>query len=205
MPRDGNVLFEKVQRQNDYQAFEKLFKSYYRPVCNYAFKILHSPETAEEVASDIFLKIWRNRERIEIQSSFDSYLFRAVRNQCFDYLKSQPKMPDLDISEINHEQIESTPSPEQEMAYWQLYEKVEAAIEKLPTQCKLIFRMSRDEGLKYREIADKLGLSIKTVETQMGRALKSLRDELLSAQSSSEYHEFTENFLIWIVLIASLN
>jgi RNA polymerase sigma-70 factor, ECF subfamily len=201
MPREGTLLFQEVQTHDDYRAFERLFKQYYRPVCAYAIKILNNPEIAEEVASDVFFKLWRNRERIEIQSSFDSYLFRAVRNQCFDYLKSQPKMPDLDIAEVPFELLTTTPSPEQEMVYWELYEKVEEAIEQLPPQCKLIFRMSRDEGFKYREIAEKLGLSVKTVETQMGRALKHLRDQLLSPQSSANYHEFTEHFLFWTVLL----
>ncbi|MCU0338535.1 MAG: RNA polymerase sigma-70 factor [Spirosomaceae bacterium] len=202
MPREGSLLYQQVQEHNDYKAFEKLFKQYYKPVCAYAYKILNEVEVAEEVASDVFLKLWRQRDRLEIQTSFDSYLFRAVRNLCLDYRKANKNTNQwVEMTEINQYDAEpSDPSPEQELQYWELHERVEAVIEQLPPQCKLIFRMSRDEGMKYREIAETLNISVKTVETQMGRALKHLRENLLTQPQTAQYHDFTNVSLAWAAL-----
>lgn len=166
--------FEGLVRRNDFQAFEKLFHHFYKPLFRYALKYVGSPMVAEEVVSDVFFKIWKNRERITIQDSLQAYLFKSVRNQSLDYLKSQAHLRN------NHEEIplhleNGYANPEEEIIAEELNQQIENAIETLPPQCRVIFRLSRDNGLKYKEIAEKMNLSVKTVETQMGRALKQLR------------------------------
>lgn len=172
-----NFLFEKVFKENDYKSFELIFHHYYDNLCNYALKYVSSPEIAEEVVSDVFFKLWKNRDRINIESSFQSYLFTSVRNQSLDYLRSQQKLKNK-FEEVNSNMGSFSSNPEESYIQEELNKKIEEAIGFLPNQCRIIFRMSRDEGLKYKEISEALNISIKTVETQMGRALKKLKESL---------------------------
>lgn len=175
---DADKYFEKVHSNSDYKAFEQIFHFFYNSLCNYALKYVKDATLAEEVVSDVFFKIWKNREQIQVASSFQHYIYRATRNQCLDYLKSRRNMG-VSIDEVGFYVYDIyAESPEDELQTQELDNKIEKAIAALPQQCRLIFSMSREQGLKYREIAEKLGLSIKTVETQMGRALKALRNYL---------------------------
>jgi RNA polymerase sigma-70 factor (ECF subfamily) len=139
-----------------------------------------SPQIAEEVVSDVFYKVWKNRERIEIKTSFESYVFKAVKNQSLDFLKSKANAIAYKTESMPVIYDGVTESPEEQMVIKELDARIEAAIESLPPQCKTIFKSSRFQGLKYNEIAEKLNISVKTVETQMGRALKHLRHVLRS-------------------------
>ncbi|MGD1843488.1 MAG: RNA polymerase sigma-70 factor [Thermonemataceae bacterium] len=170
-----NELFERIIKYDDERAFQYLFETYYESLCRYALYFVSAPMVAEEVVSDVFLKIWNNRKKIKITFSFNAYVFRAVHNQSLDYLRSKSARQAYNLEEINYSHELPTESPEEQLLFDELHTKIEAAIESLAPQARLIFRMSRDQGLKYREIAAQLQLSIKTVETQMGRALKQLR------------------------------
>jgi RNA polymerase sigma-70 factor, ECF subfamily len=173
-----DLLFQKVVNQADYKAFEALFHHFYSNLCKYAYRLVNSEAKAEELVSDVFLRIWTNRQAINIQSSFQSYLFKSVHNQALDYLRSQYARQSSKFEEISYHHAEHCESPEQTMIFHETSQKIEAAIDKLAPQARLIFRMSRDQGMKYREIAEALSLSIKTIETQMGRALKQLRNTI---------------------------
>ncbi|MCU0450110.1 MAG: RNA polymerase sigma-70 factor [Bernardetiaceae bacterium] len=166
-----------VQYQ-DYRAFQLLFEQYYRLLCLYALRLLPGPEMAEEVVADVFVKIWRNQANIQLKGSAQAYLFAAVKNQALDYLRSrQHRQSQRQQPEWPAQLGDRDPDPEQRLLQTELGRQLEEAVASLPPQCQLIFRLSRDEGRKYQEIADELGLSIKTVETQMGRALKFLREK----------------------------
>lgn len=169
-------LFEKVVQADDYKAFELIFNKYYNFLCNYALKFVSSPDVAEEVVSDVFFKVWKNRKKILIKTSFESYLFRAVKNQSLDFLKSKANqnLSLDDISPVYERKLDQT--PEDVLVFHELENRIETAIESLPPKCKRIFKSSRFQGLKYAEIAEKFGISVKTVETQMGRALSHLRN-----------------------------
>ena len=127
------------------------------------------------------LKIWKNRNQIEVHTSFEAYMYRAVRNQALDYLKLKSyrnrEKDSLDAIQWNLAYSDQH-SPLEEIVFDEFYTEVESCINKLPRQCQIIFRLSREEGLRYREIAERLNISVKTVETQMGRALKVLREQL---------------------------
>lgn len=167
-----DLLFQKVLQNGDYKAFETIFHDFYSPLCHFAVKIIEQPEEAEEIVGDVFFKIWKNRQSIQLTGSLSSYLFTAVKNQCIDYLRvKKPHFKEI----TNHLALAQEENPEKILIYDELVGRIEDAIENLPEQCKTIFRLSRDQGLKYQEIATLLGISNKTVETQMGRALKYLR------------------------------
>ncbi|KQS32831.1 RNA polymerase sigma-70 factor [Dyadobacter sp. Leaf189] len=174
-------LFGKVVANGDYHAFRELFNHHYRSLCNYAMRVVITREIAEEVVSDVFVKLWKNREQIEVHTSFQAYIYRAVRNQALDYLKlrihRQNERESLDSVQWNMTHADHF-SPCEELSFNEFYEHVEDCIQALPRQCQLIFRLSREEGLRYRDIAEKLAISVKTVETQMSRALKVLRERV---------------------------
>ena len=165
-------------RRGDIGQFELLFRSSYTSLVNYAITILKDKDTAEEIVQDLFCKIWRDRKKINIMSSLNGYLFRAVYNKSMHYLEHQ-KVVRKHASEAKKELVINTEDPIEILKYKELNEKIAIIIGKLPERCGRIFCMSRFEGLKYAEIAEELSISIKTVEANMGKALKEFRNELL--------------------------
>lgn len=173
-------LFEKIKK-SDEKAFETLFHSYYRYLCLYATKILKNDSAAEEIVQDFFVKFWEKREHIFVETSIKSYLFRSVKNQCINYVQHNN-------TKIRHAQnvlaeVENNFSDDDNYPEIDLSRKIEESINSLPEKRKAIFRLSRQDGLKYHEIAKKLNISIKTVETQMSLAIKTLRDKLKNFNS----------------------
>lgn len=162
---------------SDKKGFESLFKTYYSDLCSYAHHFLRDHAASEEIVQDIFFKLWTKRESLEIKSSIKSYLYQSTKNRCLNLIKH------IEIRENYKDHNQSIRSEQeqyfaQEMEQVELNDKIQKAINALPTERQRIFRMSRFEDLKYKEIAEKLDISVKTVENQMGKALKFLRDEL---------------------------
>ncbi|MEM1407949.1 MAG: RNA polymerase sigma-70 factor [Bacteroidota bacterium] len=170
-------LFELVQKKDSYPTFEKLYKRFYSMLISHAFRYMRSTQQADDMVSEVFYKIWKRRSEIKMTSSLQSYLYTSVRNKCLDHLRSESRVEHCD-DDVLVDFDAKTATPHQYTVGEELKKRIENAIEALPNDRRRIFRMSRDNGLKYKEIADILGISIKTVETQMGRALKHLRNEL---------------------------
>ncbi len=164
-------------RQGNISEFEMLFKTHYSPLCRYAFTYLDDVDSAEEIVQNTFIAFWEKRDIIQIDASLKAYLYRSVRNACLNELKRQ-KVRQLHAQSVVLEgESYSQPSDQVTIAV-ELESKIQEAIQSLPEQCRLIFRMSRFEELKYQEIANQLKISIKTVENQMGKALKLMRLKL---------------------------
>lgn len=164
-------------REGNERIFEETFRKYYQSLCNYANSILKEMDEAEEVVQNLFLSIWEKRSDLEISISLKSYLYRAVHNHCLNRIKHLKVREEYQQYAVNFYDA-SYESVSQTVMKNELEQKIEEAIRKLPEQCRLIFRMSRFEELKYHEIAEQLELSPKTVENQIGKALKILRVEL---------------------------
>lgn len=157
--------------------FETLFKTHYSLLCSYANGFLKDVDASEEVVQEVMFRIWTGRESLIIETSMQSYLFRAVRNGCMNVIKHQG-IRDNYRAFREKERIEFQRSQEDEMIVTELEQKIREAIDKLPSERRKVFILSRYDGLTYGQIAEKLDISVKTVENQMGKALKSLRVEL---------------------------
>ncbi|MBA7586738.1 hypothetical protein ES708_28743 [subsurface metagenome] len=143
----------------------------------YAKEFTEDLDTAEEIVQGFFVKFWTEREQIRITSSIKAYLVKSVRNKCLDFLKHR-KIMYKHNKEIQKEPPDIVDEGEEVIMTYELKEKIENSINALHGNCREIFKMSRYEGKKYREIAGELGISVKTVEAQIGKALKKLREEL---------------------------
>ncbi len=161
---DGTALFETV------------FKTHFKNLHTYAFSILRDDAAAEEVVQQIFYKLWEKREQIQIQHSLTSYLYRAVYNESLNCLRHAKVRATHRAATLRGNTDEATTGDP--AAIKELQRKIEIAMNELPEQCRTIFQLSRFEDLKYKSIAAQLGISVKTVENQMGKALRLLRSKL---------------------------
>lgn len=164
-------------RSGDEAAFEGVFRELFQPLVHYAMRFLEESEASEEVVQDAFFAVWEKRETLDIHTSLKSYLYRSVHNKCLNLIKHISIREDYKAwNEVEREEQEA--HFEGEMGKSELEQRIQTAIEALPPERQKVFRMSRFEGLKYQEIADQLNISVKTVENQMGKALKALRGSL---------------------------
>lgn len=167
-------------------AFEALFRTHYSKLCSYANTFLKDPDASEEIVQEVMFRIWVNRDSLLVTTSIQSYLFRAVRNSCMNLLKHVDVREDYKVwNETMGPGSEN--SQEDHLIVSELEQKIREAIDKLPIERRKVFIMSRYDSLTYAEIAKKLDISVKTVENQMGKALKTLREELA-------------DYLPWLVL-----
>ena len=175
MPSD-NDLFAAKLTQGDVVAFECLFKLYYTRLTLFANRFLNDINAAEEIVSDIFVMLWENGHEIEFKGTVSSYLFRSVQNRALNYLKHQ-KIESLYVNYLEKQHLMHTMAATAESPYLEkeMTRQINSALESLPEKCREIFMMSRFDNLKYKEIAEKLNLSPKTVERQMSIALDKLR------------------------------
>ncbi len=158
-------------------VFEYLFKSHFKALHAYAFTIIKEEMMAEEIVQNVFCRLWEKREQIEINQSAKAYLYRSVYNESLNYLKHQKVKATYQQHAARNKDLETHSAAKTEHKELQFH--LANALNELPEQCRTIFQMSRFEELKYREIASELGLSVKTVENQMGKALKILRTKLV--------------------------
>lgn len=162
----------------DQQAFELLFHKYYVRLCAFSNKYLNDREEAQEIVQEVFVKIWEGREMIDPEDNLKAYLFKIAQNLSLNKLKRK-KVESRYIEIFKLVYIENQEvSIHESLFIKELEELIAKSIKKLPEQCRIVFELSRIDGLKYREIADALHISVKTVEAQMSKALRSLRIEL---------------------------
>jgi len=159
------------------QVFEKLFRQYYQMLCSYALKFVGDPDTAEEIVQDLFYTLWEKRMEVRINTSVKSYLFSAVHNRCLKLIEHRTVEQKYRSYYLRNEsEIDTEPNDSANMS--DLQQIIDSTLDSLPERCGRIFRLNRFEGLKYYEIAEKLSISIKTVEANMGKALRHLRKNL---------------------------
>lgn len=168
-------MYLKGLRDGDRFVFEKIFREYYPLLCNHIFHYVPDKSTAEEVVQDFFCKLWDKHHELQINTAISSYLRKSVVNHCLNYTRKL----ETERKFINYgdklEEIHGTSDHESNN---ELSEHIARALLELPEKRREIFELSRFEGLKYHEIAKKLNINIKTVETQMTRSLEFMRKYL---------------------------
>lgn len=172
-----DTQIKKQLKKGRKSVLQYLFDTYYDDLCKYAIKIVSKGEVAEEIVQDVFIYLWEKRKTIEIESSVKYYILRAVKNKCINFLKSKYARQTFDDA-IDEGVNLSNCNTYDEMNYKELSAIANDAIESLPERCALVFKLSRNAELSYKEIAEKLEISIKTVENQMTTALKRIREYL---------------------------
>lgn len=169
----------------DKRAFELVFNQYFNVMVLYANRFMDTREEAEEMAQEVFVKFWEKCPTLSPDSSIKSYLYRSVHNSCLNVIKHEKVKDGYKQHVINYLESSYQKSVE-ETDPDTIRQRIYDEIDKLPPRCSEIFKLSRFEGLKYQEIADHLEISVKTVEVQMGKALKVLRESLKDLKNVDE-------------------
>ena len=175
-----NILFALIhndENTNQLEQLEQLFRMHYRSLCIVAKNIVGDSAAAEDVVQDMFLKIWKKKNQLNINSELKAYIFRSTVNTALNYLDKNKRSLSFEnnkIAELPGTGIED----KDPLVQSELEELIHQTIQDLPPKCRQIFIMSRFEDMKYAEIANQLGISIKTVENQMGKALSRVREKL---------------------------
>jgi RNA polymerase sigma-70 factor (ECF subfamily) len=162
-------------KKGDELAFEKVFKTHFNSLYNYACTILKNESAAEEVVQQVFFKIWEKRETLPVETILKAYLYRSVHNESLNIIKHYKVRAAYQMYAVSSmEQASNNADDKVDMS--ELRHELDKAMNELPQQCRTIFQMSRFEDKKYKEIANELDISPKTVENQMGKALRMLRE-----------------------------
>lgn len=164
-------------REGSKEGFEALYRFYYPRLCQFVFRYVKSKAAAEDVVHNVFHKVWKNRKGLKANGKLRAYLYTAVRNESYKHLNQRKRDAFAELDDLSFLESRET-SPEEKINGKEFKQAVKTAISELPERRRDVFLMSREDNLTYREIAEVLGISIKTVETQISRSLKHLRKEL---------------------------
>ncbi|MDP4188941.1 MAG: RNA polymerase sigma-70 factor [Bacteroidota bacterium] len=159
--------------QGDSDAFRKFYNRYFQKVFQFSRYFIKSEDLIQEIVSDVFLNLWNNRKKLPEIENLDSYLYTITKNKTFDYLDKISRKPEF-VRDLPLGILTQESNPEEILLTEELEQTINSAIDELPEQCKLIFLMSREEGLKYKDIAQILSISEKTVNAQIVTAIKKL-------------------------------
>jgi len=184
-------------QKGDSDAFQELYNQYHQPLYHYVLRFVKSPALAEDVLQDVFLKIWEIRSRIDPELSFKAYLYRISRNSVFKLLKKIAVDENLRVQVLK--QFSQSVADADLKVLWQQYEELlHAAINRLPPQRQKVFRLCREEGKTYEQVADELGISRNTVKEHMVLAMKLIREHI------DQYGDTPTHFILLLLLISDL-
>ena len=169
-----HYLQTRIARFEDQQAYKELYTSFYSYLFHFAFSVVKSRESAEEVVSDTFIKIWEKRKTLEKIINLKVYLYVATRNIALNYADRQKRAATNSIDDFSVDFKSLYFNPEQLMITADMMAMIESAIGQLPPRCKIIFKLVKEDNLKYKEVAEILNISAKTVENQLAIALRKI-------------------------------
>ena len=167
------ILHDKITTLNDVAGFEECYRKYYTRLYRFCFSIVHQKQPAEDIVHDVFMQLWKKRERSSSIRNLEVYLYVSVKNLSLNHLRNTSTRI-VDIAERSHEYIQFNVDPETLLIHSEAVKKMNVAIRSLPPRCKLIFKLIKEDGLKYKDVATLLDLSIKTVEGQLAIAMRKL-------------------------------
>jgi len=170
-----NIQIEKM-KAGDRESFTQVFRHYYSPMVRFCIRYVADSDIASEIVQDLFVKLWSNREKISFNTSFESYMLTSVRNSAITYINKERAHNETHLRVFSEESDNTDPS--ETLQSNNLEESYRQILKDMPDKRREVFLASRYDGLKYAEIAEKLGISQKTVEAQMSAAIKQLKDGL---------------------------
>ena len=188
LAEDVAILSFKVSEQDDERAFEQLFLHFYPRLLSFALTYLKNRDWAVEVVEDVLIHLWEHRKVLPAIKNLTYYLYVATKNGALNCLKKNRRDATIDLDEARTSAMQFHRHPENILISEEIIREIEKAISALPGKCQLIFRLVKEEGLKYREVADLLAISIKTVEAQMTIALRKIQ-ETLPQYLSGQYRQ----------------
>jgi RNA polymerase sigma-19 factor, ECF subfamily len=169
---------KEIQRRiavyDDERAYKQLFFLFYKPLKQFAFSFVKSKEMAEEIVSDVFLNIWKGRKHFEEIDNLKTYLYISTKNISLKYLLKQHKQVAIAIDTLNIEIESKDIHPDQLMITADMVTKIAEAVNQLPPRCKLVYKFIKEDGLRYKEVAAILNISVKTIDNQLAIALKKI-------------------------------
>jgi RNA polymerase sigma-70 factor (family 1) len=178
MPSTASIriqyLQSRISRFDDQLAYKELFTSFYPSLFQFVTGIIKSRQSAEEVVSDLFMKIWEKRKTLEDIQNLRVYCFVAARHLSINQLEKQKRRHNANIEDYKSRLIYQSPDPEQSMISAEMLRRIHDVVEQLPPRCKLSFKLVKEYGFKYREAAEILQVSEKTIENQLSIALKKI-------------------------------
>lgn len=193
------LAWQQQIARGDERGFDQLFRHFYLHLVSFAVDLVKVRPVAEEIVSDVFVKVWQKKADILLIEKLKIFLFVAVRNQCYNYLRKH-SLWNVTVNADNVTILSNAYNPEEDMAFRELQHRLNQAVEQLPDQCKQVFKLVKEDGLKYKEVAVILGISPRTVETQLFRAVKKLR-KVLSEDHPSQQPD-APDILLPVVLVS---
>jgi len=203
---DTLKLWKLICNNDDENAFELFFHLLNNSLIKFCVLYVHQKEIAEEIVSDVFVKCWLNRKNLtEIQNP-ETYLFVAVKNQSLNHIKKYSSIHLVQIEETNSIEFVNTYNPQKEIENKELVFRMDQAIAGLPQQCRIVFRLIKEDGMKYKEVAEILNISPRTVQTQLFRAIKKLSVVLTQYNKHNETSSKTNiiNILGSLILLLKI-
>jgi RNA polymerase sigma-70 factor (family 1) len=189
--------------QSNQKAFEDLYRLFFPRLYNFAMLYVHKKEAAEEIVNDVMVKIWEKRDAINTIENLETYLFVAVRNHCLNYLQKYSHYHVSVEPETGLAEVVSINDPSKDLEWKEINVKLHLAIEQLPDQCRTVFKLIKEEGFKYKQVAEILNLSPRTVETQLFRAIKKL-DAVLHVYIEKTGGKKNKNLLTGLLMVICL-
>ncbi|WP_143307157.1 RNA polymerase sigma-70 factor [Chitinophaga vietnamensis] len=163
---------------DDEQAFARLFRYFYERLLHFCLQYVPAREAAEEIVSDVFVKLWNRRHELESILNLQVYLFVAVKNHSLNYLEQYSHLRIVPLAESGVADLRNSVDLERDLEWKEMRFKMDQAVASLPAQCRRIFQLIKEDGFRYKEVAEILNISPRTVETQLFRAMRRLNEEL---------------------------
>ena len=198
-------IIKQLQAQialSSQRSFEDLYRLFFPRLYNFALLYVHKKEAAEEIVNDVMVKIWEKRISINGIDNLETYLFVAVRNHSLNYLDKYSHYHVAIEPESGLAEVINFNDPEKELEWKEIYYKLNLAVEQLPDQCRTVFKLIKEEGFKYKQVAEILGISPRTVETQLFRAIKKL-DAVVSIYNQRSSGKKSSNGPLLSLLVAA--
>lgn len=173
-------------------ALRQIFDRHYPLVLSDIYRLIPDRDTCQDLAQELFVELWNKRESLDVHSSLRAYLRRAAVNKSLNYIKASRRFQFEDTDDLGHLPDTSASDTQKREKQDSLEATLHTAIDALPEKCRIVFNLSRFEQLSHREIAEKLGISVKTIENQITKAMKMLRDAM------ANYTELSPAVILWL-------